>query len=82
MHAGSINNQRTAAHRVHQALIAARGEWRSSWALTVACRTTAIGTRVSEVRAQLPPTQRLERSARPTLAHERGSWYRLVEVTP
>ena len=78
MHAGSITNPETAAGRLYAFLSANPNRWWSGWDLTKTARTTAIGTRISEIRQQLPPGQVIEQSARPTEKHERGSWYRLT----
>lgn len=52
MHAGSIHGD-TAAARVYNVLRDHHGEWISGWDLTIAAKTTAVSTRVSEVRKQL-----------------------------
>ena len=52
MHAGNIHSD-TAAARVYTALRARRGEWVGGWDLAMSAHTTAVSTRVSEVRAQL-----------------------------
>jgi hypothetical protein len=76
MNAGSIHSEGTAAWRIYQLLRSTVGLWWSGWELTQAAQVTAVGTRVSEVRHQLPAGERLEHKAE----HEgqRGSWYRLV----
>jgi len=71
MHAGSIDNDRTAAARVYAAL--SGGGWVSGWDLSRAARTTCVSTRVSEVRAQLPATETIEHKTR-----EGGQYYCLV----
>ena len=78
MHVGSIRNPGTAAGRVYDVLRSRCGDWLSGWDLTTAARTTAIGTRISEIRAQLPQGQRIEHSPRPSPHYARGSWYRLL----
>lgn len=52
MHVGDIHNA-TAAGRVFRCLIGAYPQALTGWALTVEAHTTAVGTRVSEVRDQL-----------------------------
>lgn len=76
MHAGNINGN-TAAGRVYRALLARRGEWVDGWTLTIDARVTAVGTRVSEVRAQLPAGMTVECEPR-----NKGYWYRLVSNAP
>jgi hypothetical protein len=80
MHAGNIANQKSAAARVYKILLEDHGCWFSGWDLTVQARVTAVGTRVSEVRHQLPVGQRIEH--RETFGEQRGSWYRLVVDDP
>lgn len=76
MHAGSIDNPKSAAGRVYAILRFCQGRWLSGWYLTTEARVTAVGTRVSEVRHQLPAGRRIEHKT----SHEgvSGSWYRLV----
>lgn len=76
MHVGTIQNPKTAAGRVYDRLLEANGKWMSGWDLSISARVTAVGTRVSEVRHQLPARQRIEHKT----SHEgvSGSWYRLV----
>lgn len=81
MHAGSIDNPKSAAGRVYAILRFCQGRWLSGWYLTTEARVTAVGTRVSEVRHQLPAGRRIEHKT----SHEgvSGSWYRLVvDVEP
>ena len=52
MHCGSLTGDSGAA-RVYRRLRASEGQWIGAWDLTLDCRTTAISTRVSEVRHQL-----------------------------
>lgn len=59
MHAGKIDNK-TAAARVFSVLHKRLGEWVGGWDLTVEARTTAVSTRISEVRTQLPDGMNLE----------------------
>lgn len=53
MHGGSIDRPETAAGRVYEVLNARRGQWVGGWDLQMAAQTTAVSTRISEVRAQL-----------------------------
>lgn len=53
MHAGSIDSPNTAAGRVYAVLRAHRGAWVGGWDLQQEALTTAVSTRVSEVRLQL-----------------------------
>ena len=74
MHCGSLNGK-TAAGRVFRLLDERRSEWLTGWELTMKAQTTAVSTRISEVRHQLPPHLRLEhRTTR------EGHEYRLVWV--
>ena len=72
MHAGSIHNQ-TKAGRLYRYMRERQGEFMDSWQLTCATATTAISTRISEIRSQLPPGERIE-------AQQRGQrwYYRIV----
>jgi len=72
MHYGKLD-QNTAARRVYRLLRDAKGEWMDGWTLTVRGYVTAVSTRVSEVRAQLPQGERIE-----VRRDKRGAWYRLV----
>lgn len=75
MHPGKLTTD-TAAARVWRFLLAHEGTWINSWLLTVSTKTTAISTRISEVRHQLPEGYRLE--------HERRgqkNYYRVVKET-
>lgn len=53
MHGGSIDRPDTAAGRVYAALRDRNGGWVGGWDLSMIAQTTAVSTRVSEVRAQL-----------------------------
>jgi len=59
MHAGSIESD-TAANRVYSYLRANRGHWIGGWRLTLDTETTAISTRISEIRHQLPVGEAIE----------------------
>ena len=73
MHAGSIDNDRTAAARVYAVL--RQGGWISGWELTSRARTTCASTRVSEVRHQLPEGDDVEHKRK-----DGGHYYRLVRA--
>jgi hypothetical protein len=60
MHAGSINSDLTAAGRVYKYLRERPERWIGGWQLTIETGTTAISTRISEVRHQLPKTEKIE----------------------
>ena len=53
MHPGSIDNPETAAGRVYDHLRAHMGKWFGGWELQQAAETTALSTRISEIRKQL-----------------------------
>lgn len=74
MHAGKLENK-TAAARVFGELYRRLDEWVDGWSLTLAAQTTAVSTRISEVRAQLPDGYELD-----TKQEGRGFWYRLRVV--
>lgn len=59
MHYGNIENGRSAAGRVFNVLVESLGSWVSGWDLTIRARTSAVGTRVSEIRAQHSTLDRL-----------------------
>jgi len=75
MHPGSIESDLTAAGRVYAYLGHHRGCWVDAWRLTLDTRTTAISTRISEIRHQLPRNERIE-----VKQVGRGFYYRLVKV--
>lgn len=60
MHVGSVDRD-TAAGRVWDVLHENLGRWVSGWDLTVRARTTAISTRVAEIRQQLRGTDAIYR---------------------
>lgn len=75
MHAGSIDSDIAKAARVYRQLKRHTNKWCDAWWLTVETETTAISTRISEVRHQLPPGERIE------VKQEGGRfYYRLVRV--
>lgn len=53
MHAGSIDNPDSGAGKVYAVLKARSGQWVGGWDLQQSAVTTAVSTRVSEVRLQL-----------------------------
>ena len=71
---GRLSNPKNAAARVYSILRARRGQWVTGWDLTINARTTAIGTRISEIRQQLPADERIE------LVRKDGVKYRLVRM--
>ena len=76
MHSGKLEGD-TAANRVYQYLKRNQGQWFGGWDLTIATRTTAISTRISEIRHQVPANERIE------VDQEGTYWfYRLVKVKP
>jgi len=75
MYLGSIESDLTAAGRVYSYLKRRMNKWCDAWWLTVDTKTTAISTRISEVRHQLPPDERIEKK------QVKGKFfYRLVKV--
>lgn len=76
MHPGSIDNPTTAAARVYRVLSDLGGQWIGGWELTQAAHTTAVSTRISEVRMQV------ERHGERVEVEKRGRlyFYRLVRV--
>lgn len=75
MHAGSIDSDTAKAARVYRLLKRHMDKWCDAWWLTVETKTTAISTRISEVRHQLPPGEKIEVEQR-----KDGFHYRLVKV--
>ena len=74
MHPGRIDSD-TAAGRVYRHLRSVQGSWVGGWELAMATKTTAVSTRVSEVRHQLHGTgQRVEANR-----DESGWFYRIVD---
>jgi hypothetical protein len=73
MHAGSLTGD-SAAARVYRRLREAEGTWVGAWDLTLDCRTTAVSTRISEVRHRLADAEWDVESR-----YEGGRWaYRLA----
>jgi hypothetical protein len=70
MHCGSLSGD-CAAVRVYAHLLAREGVWVSAWDLTIACKTTAVSTRISEVRHRLEFDERWDVESH----HEDGHWY-------
>ena len=79
MHPGNIDKPSTGAGRVYRVLRRARGSWVSGWDLTVQSRTSAVSTRVSEIRLrfELEPKRGLAIES-----NQRGQhwYYRIVDV--
>lgn len=79
MNFGNIEKD-TAAGRLFSFLDARRGEWVDGWTLTVETRTTAVSTRISEVRAQVDRLGLAVETKRETDVDGRPRFlYRLVE---
>lgn len=72
MHCGSLENH-TKPGQVYRYLRERAGCWCDSWELQQATHTTAVSTRISEIRCQLPAGERIE-------TEQRGKqwFYRLV----
>jgi len=66
----------TAAARVYRYLLNHKGMWLDGWTLTMATKTSAISTRISEIRQQLPENGRyaVERKQ-----EGQAQYYRIVE---
>lgn len=79
MNRGSIDNAKTGAGRVYAVLKRMDGEWIGGWDLTVAAGTTAVSTRVSEVRHALAADpERMETVESEQRGH--GWYYRIVKT--
>ena len=76
MHAGKLTGDAAAA-RVYRILRARPGRWVDGWELTLGAQTSAVSTRISEVRSQLPKGEKIEVEQ---VGH--GFWYRLVDNRP
>ena len=75
MHSGKIQNN-TKAGQVY-AFLKQHPGWHGGWELAIATGTTAISTRISEIRSQLPPNERIE------VTQKGKRWYyRLVRKNP
>jgi hypothetical protein len=59
MHTGRLDTL-SAAARVYRYFRMHPDAWLDSWRLTLDCQTTAISTRVAEIRAQLPSDELIE----------------------
>jgi hypothetical protein len=76
MHSGRIDSN-TAAGRVYLYLIGLGGRWVGGWELAMATQTTAISTRISEIRHQLAGTGRRVETMR-----DGNRWfYRIADET-
>lgn len=60
VHPGRIDTDLTAAGRLYSHLRRHRGKWIGGWQLTLDTKTTAVSTRISEIRHQLPETEQIE----------------------
>ena len=79
MHCGKLTTN-SAAGRVYRELrrwSQFGSGWVNGWQLSVNARTTAVSTRISEIRHQLPPNERIEKKQ-----DGRGFYYRLVQEVP
>lgn len=72
MHVGKLTGD-NAANRVYRVLTSQPGAWIGGWDLTQRAMTSAVSTRVSEVRSQLDGSETIEVQQR-----GRAFYYRLV----
>lgn len=77
MHAGNIDND-TAAGRVYRALLKRGGVWADAYELMLEAQTSALSTRVSEVRHALRDRGGLERVEHKQVGHKH--YYRIVQT--
>ena len=77
MHYGKIGKPNT-ANRLFEYLRDRLGIWHSGWDLALAVKTNALGTRISEVRQQLPDEYKLERR----VGERNSQYYRIVRAEP
>ena len=76
MPAGKLEGD-TAANRVYRYLKRNHGQWFGGWQLTIDTHTTAISTRLSEIRHQVPANEKIE------VDQDGTDWfYRLCKVEP
>lgn len=81
MHYGSIDDtSNTAAARVFRYLHERKGCWVDGWTLTTGAKVSAVSTRVSEVRHQLPEALCIDVETRTRPDGTRGFYYRLNDV--
>jgi len=78
MHAGSIDNPRTAAAKLYGVLKRTRGRWSSGLQLALAIDSTCISTRISEVKRQLPSGEIIEKKLEVHADGKKRWYYRLV----
>ena len=72
MHAALLEGNSVTA-RLYRLLVSHIGKWYSGWGLAMAVKTTAVSTRISEVRHRLPKGEKIE------VKHTKEGWfYRLV----
>ncbi len=81
MHPGRIDRN-TAAGRVYRVLAENEGQYVSGWDLTLQAHTSAVSTRISEVRRQLGPGERIEKlqADGKNGMLTKGYYYRLVRL--
>ena len=77
MHAGNITSD-SAAGRVYQRLARDAGKWVDAWQLALDAETTAVSTRVSEVRRQVAALGMSVEHEERREAGKRRQYYRLV----
>ncbi len=73
MHVGKLTTD-TAASRVYAILKARGGDFIGGFELSMVAQTSAVSTRISEIRKQLPANERIERIT----GRDRKQFYRLV----
>lgn len=76
MHAAKITNDNNAA-RLYRFMARLSGQWLDAWELSQEFRTMALSTRISEIRQQLPPNERIEYKYH-VVKGKRHGYYRLV----
>lgn len=79
MHPGSIANSKTAAGRVYECLRRNAGQPYDAYSLQIDAATTAVSTRISEVRAQLPEGERINVERRTINGQPRWYYTLLIE---
>lgn len=78
MHYGSIHSPHSKAGEIYRFLKVNMGTYFSGWDLTIACHTTAISTRISEINTQLEETDAYEEV---DSDHRKEGWfYGLVHI--
>lgn len=79
MHAGTIHNPKTTAGRLYRRMKLEPGTWFDAWNLAIQMKTTALSTRISEIRSQLPANERIEHEE-VNQNGRRRQFYRIVSV--